>query len=156
MQESTQHSEPTHEAAHPSIGPVLGVLAAVLIGGMSIWHLAATSAHRASTQTGITARARYERAFVASALEPFDPRFSAREALVASWLRAQTLLAAGDYNAAMHTLESIVGRTHAEPDLLLLYREAQATQTAETNRKAHLQHGHEGPGGTLTPGDIER
>ncbi len=56
----------------------------------------------------------------------------------------------------MALLSATPGRTPAEPDLLALYREAQAVQSLETNRKAHLQHGHEGPGGTLRPTDVER
>ena len=70
--------------------------------------------------------------------------------------RADTLLAAGRLQGRREPADPTAGRTLAEPDLLALYRKAQEVQTVETNRKAHLQHGHEGPGGTLRPTDVER
>lgn len=40
--------------------------------------------------------------------------------------------------------------------LLALSKRAQHIQSDETVRKAHLRHGHDGPGGTLNPWDIAR
>ncbi len=137
----------------PLIG---GLLALALAGGALALHAYASETYTASSAPGTDLDARYERAYVAAAIEPWNPRFVARRDYVAAWLRADTLLAAGDYKDAVTLLSETIGRTLAEPDLLALYREAQRIQTEETNRKAHLQHGHEGPGGTLTPADIER
>jgi hypothetical protein len=72
------------------------------------------------------------------------------------WLRGKQLLDAGDYNGAIATLDAAYRLDIGDAELLALYRQAQDAQALATNRKAHLQHGHEGPGGTLTPDQIER
>ena len=43
-----------------------------------------------------------------------------------------------------------------DAEMLAYFKRIQAAWALDTNRKAHLQHGHEGPGGTLKPSDIER
>lgn len=124
--------------------------------GAAAWHAHAGTEFRASSSLGLPVEARYVRAHMAAALEPWNARYAARSQYVAAWLRGDTLLAAGAYNEAVALLSETIGRTLAEPDLLALYHQAQAAQAVDTNRKAHLQHAHEGPGGTLTPADIER
>jgi len=143
-------------ASRRTIVAVMVALLIALLVGSVVWHLRAESAYRGSLKTGSPLGTRYVDAYTAAALEPWNARYAQRERLVAAWLRADTLLASGDYKKAVALLSVALGRTPAEPDLLALYREAQAVQSLETNRKAHLQHGHEGPGGTLTPSDIER
>jgi len=153
MQGEERTSSSPSSAAFTAVALVVAcILAAIAI----VWHARADSAFRASRVQGIPLRTRLAAAHEAAALEPWNNRYAAREHYVEEWLRADALLAEGDYKDAVSVLTAIVGRTLAEPDLLALYRKAQAIQTVETNRKAHLQHGHEGPGGTLTPSDIER
>lgn len=149
-------SSPTTENTATAVARIAWVLVLALALGAVGWHVNAESRFRASRATGIGLETRFARAYSAAALEPFNRRYAARRLYVTAWLRADTLLAAGDYKGAVNLLSNTVGHTLAEPDLLALYREAQRVQTAETNRKAHLQHAHEGPGGTLKPTDVER
>jgi len=131
-------------------------LAFALVVGAAALHVRARSAYRASLATGTPLESRFADAYTAAALEPWNTAYAQRKRLVTAWIRADTLLASGDYKGTVSLLSATLGRAPAEPDLLALYREAQAVQSLETNRKAHLQHGHEGPGGTLRPTDIER
>ena len=132
------------------------VVALLLVAAALAWHARANSAYWASITLGVPLETRYADAYTATALEPWNSRYADRSRYVMAWLRADTLLSAGAYNEAVALLSATIGRTLAEPDLLALYHEAQAAQAVDTNRKAHLQHAHEGPGGTLRPGDIER
>jgi hypothetical protein len=72
------------------------------------------------------------------------------------WTQGEALLAAGDYNAAVDTLRLAYVAEVGNSELLALFKRAQAAQALATNKKAHLQHAHEGPGGTLRPEDVER
>jgi hypothetical protein len=132
------------------------VVALLLVASALAWHAHARSAYWASISLGVPLETRYADAYTAAALEPWNSRYTDRSRYVAAWLRADTLLSAGASNEAVALLSATIGRTLAEPDLLALYHKAQAAQAVDTNRKAHLQHAHEGPGGTLRPSDIER
>lgn len=131
-------------------------LAAALLAGALGWHGLAHAEYRASLAAGIPLETRFVHAYTSAALVPWSTTYQARRRRVEAWIRADALLAAGDYKDATALLSATLGRTPAEPDLVELYRLAQETETAETNRKAHLQHGHEGPGGTLDSKDLER
>jgi len=144
------------ETSRRATAGVFVALGLVLLAGAISWHALADASYRASLASGTAIVARYASARSAAAIEPWNPRYTARASYVAAWLRADALLAAGDYKDAVTLLSATTGSTLAEPDLLELYRKAQAVQSLETNRKAHLQHAHEGPGGTLAPGDVER
>jgi hypothetical protein len=72
------------------------------------------------------------------------------------WEQGQRHLAAGDYNRAVELLGEAYKADVGNSELLDLFKRAQITQALATNRKAHLQHAHEGPGGTLRPQDVER
>lgn len=144
------------EVSERAAATVTLALLCVLLVAAAVWHLRAQAAYRASFAAGVPTMSRFADAHTAAALEPWDSRSAARRRYVAAWLRAETLLGAGDYKSAVILLSATMGSTPAEPDLLELYRRAQEVQALETNRKAHLQHGHEGPGGTLRPTDIER
>lgn len=76
--------------------------------------------------------------------------------VLALWARDAALLAVGNYNAAVETPAVAYRDDVGDAQLLVLFKRAQRIQSDETVRKAHLQHGHEGPGGTLNPGDVER
>ncbi len=137
----------------------LRMVAAVLVGAVILTttalHLSATAADRRSRQPlGIAERT--SSAVLAARLEPWNPTFARRAKTMLLWQRGQQLLASGDYNAAVDALREAYVSDVGNAELLELFKRAQATQALETNRKAHLQHGHEGPGGTLRPQDIER
>lgn len=134
---------------------VAAVVVLVLLSSLA-FHQSARRSYRESLVVGIPLETRYIDAKRAALLEPWNSRFVARANLVQAWLRGDELLARGDYKDAVDVLSAAVGNVLAEPDLLALYHRAQEEQALETNRKAHLQHGHEGPGGTLTPAAVER
>lgn len=88
----------------------------------------------------------------AQRLEPWNTQMRVR----ALWLRGESELSSGNYNAAVQTLAQAYRADIGDQPLLALFKRAQDIQALETVKKAHLQHGHEGPGGTLRPQDIER
>ncbi len=150
---------PTATSPERSPGSTAAVIVAVIVVlalGALEWHHSASVSYRASLRVGIPLDTRATAANRAAQLEPWNRRFRMRATYVVAWLRSDELLRRGDYKDAVDVLSAAIGHTLAEPDLLALYHRAQDTQTLETNRKAHLQHGHEGPGGTLTPANIER
>lgn len=132
---------------------ILAVAAALFV--FAALHITATAAaHRAETSGPLAKRVASAR--LAARLEPWNPTFVRRSRVMTLWELGQRQLASGDYNRAVDTLRAAYRDDVGNTDLLDLFKEAQATQALETNRKAHLQHGHEGPGGTLRPEDIER
>ena len=120
------------------------------------WHGLAEHSYRSSLPTGVPLASRLASAERAAWLEPWNERYARRARLVSAWRDGDALLRARNYLGAVNTLSAAMGHTPAEPDLLDLYHRAQEALTLDTNRKAHLQHGHEGPGGTLRPQDVER
>jgi hypothetical protein len=144
----------------PFMSPARGRLAVVVILGVSatvlaatMLHVTATAAARSAQEPGIlTARA--ESAQLAAKIEPWNPGFVRRAHVLQLWVSGQRLLDA--YNGAYEALREAYAEDVGNAELLALFRRAQAVQALATNRKAHLQHGHEGPGGTLRPEDIER
>jgi len=133
------------------------VLTVVLLVASSVLvvHAIAVYSYRASTSDAPIAR-RAEAATTAARLEPFRASYVAHAEHLQSWAKGAALLEAGDYNRAVATLNEALRTGPDEPELVALYKEASRIQSIETVKKAHLQHGHEGPGGTLTPEDIER
>jgi len=120
-----------------------------------IVHATAAYAHRMSIGEGpVATRATYAR--VAARIEPFNARYAADADHLLGWARGARLLESGDYNRAVAVLNETLRTGPDEPGLVALYKRATRIQAVETNKKAHLQHGHEGPGGTLRPEDIER
>jgi hypothetical protein len=118
-------------------------------------HLAAgAAASRAYTAATLSERAAAAR--LASGLEPWDRDLARQASVLTLWDEGERLLEVGDYNAAVDTLREAYRADVGNAELLALFKEAQEIQALDTNRKAHLQHGHEGPGGTLGPEDLER
>ena len=99
---------------------------------------------------------RADSARLAARLEPWNAEYARSARVLGLWELGQRQLDAGDYNGAVDSLRVAYGNDVGNSALLALFKRAQATQALATNRKAHLQHGHEGPGGTLRPEDIER
>ena len=136
------------------IGAVVVIALALAAAG---WHLVAWSAYRHTydgSSSPLATRAAY--AAKAARLEPFNRSFATRDLVFRMWVRGKKLLEEGDYEDAIKALDIAYRNDIGDAELLALYHEAQDVQSEATNRKAHLQHGHEGPGGTLTPDQLER
>jgi cytochrome c-type biogenesis protein CcmH/NrfG len=134
---------------------VLGAVLVALVGAFAL-HAVATQAYSASFSAGRTVEERAASAATAGGLEPWNAQSTSRAKVMAGWLLGKQLLDSGDYNGAIVALDAAYRLDIGDAELLALYKKAQDVQALDTNRKAHLQHGHEGPGGTLTPGDLER
>lgn len=127
----------------------------VLTSAILVAHAAAAYSYRMSlADVAIAQRAAYARR--AARIEPFRRTYVANAEHLGGWAEGSRLLTSGDYNRAVAVLNETLRTGPDDPQLVALYRKASRTQALETNRKAHLQHGHEGPGGTLRPEDIER
>jgi hypothetical protein len=150
-----ENGMPTDGQSTVTRAAVVGaVVFALLVAAALAWHAVASSAFSASS-TGPLDRRRAAAAR-ASAMEPWNSGFAWRVGVLADWARGQELLDSGDYKSAVNVLAVAYRGDVGNTELLALFKRAQVMQSAETNRKAHLQHGHEGPGGTLTPDQIER
>ena len=68
----------------------------------------------------------------------------------------ESLLAAGDLDAAKAVLKSAFLRDRSNSEIESLLARVNAEIEARDARKAHQQHGHEGTGGVLAPEDVER
>jgi hypothetical protein len=135
------------------VSAILAVSAVLLV--VVALHLFAGAAERRAQLPGSIAE-RTASARLAARLEPFNPAFAHRAQVMVLWERGQRRLAAGDYNGAVELLSEAYKADVGNSELLDVFKRAQMTQALATNRKAHLQHAHEGPGGTLRPQDIER
>ena len=143
-----------HEERTRSFRLFVGVAVVVAVVIVAL-HLGAVAAFNASERVGIPIDQRLALARRANRLVPWNREYRARRALVETWKRADTALNGGDYVTALALLHTIVPEhTAAEPDLRVLYQRAEAAQTLNTNWKAHVLHGREGPGGTLRPQDL--
>ena len=142
-----------HRELSRSLRLMVGVGLVLVVVGI-VLHLGAAAAYDASKRVGIPIEQRVALARRATRLVPWSRQYRARRTFVETWKRADDQLATGDFNGAMATLGTIVGRTRAEPDLLALYHRAQEAQAQGTNWKPHVLHGREGPGGTLRPQDL--
>ncbi|NTW28816.1 MAG: tetratricopeptide repeat protein [Coriobacteriia bacterium] len=129
---------------------------AILAASVVAAHLIAHAEYSRSFDSPASIEVRAHAAAIAASVEPWNRGFVARAHLLTLWVEGKDLLEAGDYNAAVDVLDSAYRQDVGNVELLALYQQAQAVQAEETNRKAHLQHGHEGPGGTLLPEDVER
>ena len=74
----------------------------------------------------------------------------------AAVLEGESLLAAGDLDAAKAVLKAAFLRDRSNSELESLLARVNAEIEARDARKAHQQHGHEGTGGVLAPEDVER
>jgi len=128
----------------------------VLLAAVLAWHAVA---HASFERAGSSSRPLAQRASAATrahAMEPWNEAYDRRSRLLGAWLLGEQQLARGDYEAAVQTLDTAYRLDVGNTQLLALDHKAQDEQALASNRKAHLQHGHEGPGGTLQPQDVER
>ena len=136
---------------------VAAVLAIVLLfAGALAYHTAAAASYHASFDATASLANRAAAASRAARLEPWDSTYATRRTVMEDWVKGKQLLDAGDYNPAVDILAVAYRNDIGDAELLALFQRAQQVQSLATVRKAHLQHGHEGPGGTLRPQDIER
>lgn len=142
--------EPGARTSRNTFAIVAAIAAAALVI-VAAWHFTAIALEDASHGRAPLER-RAELAARASRLEPWSHTFRVRML----WLEGEDQLAKGDYNGAVETLTTAYRMDVGNTDLLAVFKRAQRVQALETVKKAHLQHGHEGPGGTLRPQDIER
>ena len=87
-----------------------------------------------------------------ASLRPWDASAKSEEAM----LRADRLIAADKLREAQEVLYRAYLADLGNKPLRAKLREVNLKVIAIDSGKAHRQHGHEGPGGTLRPEDVER
>jgi len=127
----------------------LALVAAISL--VAAYHGIAHAAYRASLAPGPLA-ARIESASRATALEPWNRTFEVRRIR----LQAERLFLAEDFDAAHALMQPVIAAREGDAEFVEYYHVVNAEWVAASARKAHQQHGHEGPGGTLRPEDVER
>jgi len=134
------------------------VAAVVLVALIAVGALRVSAVHAygRSLNASLPLAQRAAAADLAARLDPLDRSFATHRFVFDSWLRGRQLLDAGDYNGAVAILGPACLLDESNTQLIALYKRASLVQSLESIRKAHLQHGHEGPGGTLRPQDVER
>jgi hypothetical protein len=133
----------------------LGLLALFVAGGLAL-HLTAASAYRASFERAATLQERSNAAALAHTLEPWDSRFGTQAVVMQKWLHGSVLLSQGADLPAMLELQAAYRLDVGDQELLALFKKSQEQLTLHSNFKAHIQHAHEGSGGTLRPQDLMR
>ncbi len=134
----------------------LAVVALLLFGagaGAASWF--ADRAYGRTFDASRSLEARVADAQTARCLAPWSGTYRTREFVMVVWLGGKQRLDAGDYSGAVSALRQAYRRAVGDAELLGLFKRAQEVQAIATTKKAHLQHGHEGPGSSLTPQDVE-
>lgn len=130
----------------------LGVLSLALAAVLAAAGLFVNAETSIATDRTLPLGARVSAADRMMRLRPFSTSTEVRYAI----LRGRQLFVAGQWAQAQTLLyETYLRNIGNQP----LRRELSTVNLAIQARdagKAHRQHGHEGPGGTLQPGDIER
>jgi hypothetical protein len=143
-------------------GPRRGVLvtafvvALVALALASIYHLTADRWYRDSFDRGATLDARAQSAQRAATFEPWNARYATRAIVMQKWRHAAILLSQGASLPATKELGEAYKLDIGDQELLALFKKSQAALAVDSNFKAHIQHAHEGPGGTLRPQDLMR
>jgi len=135
----------THRAALFALALITTI--AVIAG----YHGYAHAAYRASFDNAPLAQ-RLESASRAAGLEPWIRIFEVRRIR----LEAERFFLAEDYDAAHGLMQPIIAAREGDAEFIEYYHVVNAEWVPASARKAHQQHGHEGPGGTLRPEDVER
>ena len=130
---------------------LLGVVAILLVVALA-WHAFATWQLYLSRDARATLDARLSAARTATSMEPWNPTARADHGYIVS----QQLLVQGRYREAVEVMATAYKYAIGDAELLAYFKRVQEVWAVDTNRKAHLQHGHESPGGALKPGDVER
>lgn len=130
------------------VGLWLGVALLLCAGA---YHAIALSAYAASKDAPTLAE-RAAGANRAASLEPWNRTFEVR----AIRLQAERLFDEREYDAAHALMQPVIAAGDGGREFVAYYHEVTRVWADKSSAKAHLQHGHEGPGGTLTTSDIER
>ena len=138
-----------------SLVVLVGLLTSLAIVALAL-HLTATGAYQRSFSASLPLAERTAAAEQAAGLEPWDSRYATRALVMRKWLHGSILLSQDAALPAMKELAEAYRLDVGDQELLALFKKAQQQLSFDTNRKAHLQHANEGPGGTLRPQDLLR
>jgi hypothetical protein len=160
MDRSTSPAQRVDAGNGGANGPTrIGVLtAAAILAIMFVlaagWHMRADALYRASLDRSASLSARTDAAQSAARLEPWNAEYAVRATVMQKWLHGSILLSQGADLPAMLELAQAYKLDVGDEELLALFQKSQAELTLHSNFKAHVQHGHEGSGGTLRPQDL--
>ena len=118
------------------------------------WHVSADMTYQRSFDRGLPLGQRASAARFAATLEPWNGRLATRAVLMAKWQQGSELVSQGAYLPATLELADAYKLDVGDSELLALFQKAQQGLSIDSNFKAHIQHGHEGTGGTLRPQDL--
>ena len=128
---------------------VVGLIAVTVLASV---HLVAQDALARSRDEALTPPERLAEAQTALRLEPWRRDIVGETAFIeGTLLRDQ-----GDLDGAKRVLVAALERESTDRRLRPLLVEVNREILVRDARKAHQQHGHEGPGGSLRPEDVER
>jgi hypothetical protein len=130
---------------------VLGVLVVLVLVGL---HLIALNGYHSSFDTQASLQQRSAGASLAHQLEPWNAQFATRATVMQKWQHGVLNLSQGAYLPAMLELADACRLDVGDKELLARFQISQDLLTLHSNFKAHVQHGHEGTGGTLRPQDL--
>jgi hypothetical protein len=148
-------SESTTPSGKRTAVVVLAILAVTVVVFTAV-SAGAGAAYKRTFDSGRTLERRVADAQTARCLTPWSKSHRSREYVMVMWLGGRQLLDAGDYSGSVNVLSQAYRKDVGEKELLALFQRAQEIEAMATTRKAHLQHGHEGPGSSLRPQDVER
>ena len=132
---------------------LLGVALVLAIVGV---HLTALNSYQRSFDARAGLQQRSAAASLAHRLEPFNARFATRAIVMQKWQHGVLLLSQSAYLPAMLELADAYRLDVGDTELLAQFQIAQDELTLHSNFKAHVQHAHEGSGGSLRPQDLMR
>ena len=131
---------------------VLAVVGLIAVTVLASVHLVAQDALARSRDEALTPPERLAEAQTALRLEPWRRDIVGETAFIeGTLLRDQ-----GDLDGAKRVLVAALERDSTDRRLRPLLVEVNREILVGDARKAHQQHGHEGPGGSLRPEDVER
>ena len=134
---------------------VVAVLLAIAVVGALIGvHLTAEHEYQVSFDATKSLAERTDGASLALRLEPWNAAFATRATAMQTWRHGAEYLAQGAYLPAMLELAAAYKLDVGDKELLAQFQRAQKDLSLHSNYKAHVQHAHEGPGGTLRPQDL--
>ena len=128
---------------------VVGLIAVIVLASV---HLVAQDALARSRDEALTPPERLAEAQTALRLEPWRRDLAGETAFIEGTI----LRDRGDLDGAKRVLVAALERDSTGRRLRSLLVEVNRAILVRDARKAHQQHGHEGPGGSLRPEDVER
>ena len=131
---------------------VLAVAGLIALIGLASVHFVAQDALVRSRDEALTLPERLAAARAALRLEPWRRDIVGETAFIEGTL----LLDQGDLDEAKRVLGAALGRDSSDRRLRPLLTAVNREILIRDARKAHQQHGHEGPGGSLRSEDVER